>query len=93
MTDTSSKPTTGKITSYSASPFAVTTTTGSVGANGDVNVTVTASRKIHVEANVVSGSGKTTHVVWDQNLEYQNVQNYLENATIQVCLDCAAIEC
>lgn len=82
--DASARPTTGRITSYAANPFATTTTNGSVGANGDVNITVTATRSLHVEAEIRSGSGKTIHVVWTQDLQYINTQNYLKNATIQV---------
>ncbi len=85
-TDPSSKPTTGKITVYDASPFAVTSTTGSVGTNGDVNVTVQATRNIHIESEFTSGSGKTTHVVWTQALSYSNTQNYLDNTFIQVSI-------
>lgn len=84
VTDPSGKATTGKITQYQADDFAVGKTTGSVGANGDVNVTVAATRKIHIESEITSGSGKTTHVVWDQSLKYSNTQNYLDNTTIQV---------
>ncbi|TBU49086.1 peptide N-acetyl-beta-D-glucosaminyl asparaginase amidase A-domain-containing protein [Dichomitus squalens] len=84
VTDPSGKPTTGKITRYDADDFAVTNTTGSVGANGDVNVTVAATRNIHIEAEITSGSGQTTHVVWSQNLEYSNTQNYLDNTFIQI---------
>ncbi|KAJ7774606.1 peptide N-acetyl-beta-D-glucosaminyl asparaginase amidase A-domain-containing protein [Mycena maculata] len=76
ITDSSSKPTTGKITKYSAEDFAVTTTTGSTDATGDVNITVTASRKIEISASILSGSGKQTDVVWSQNLEYTNQQSY-----------------
>ncbi|KAG6820360.1 hypothetical protein H0H93_001552 [Arthromyces matolae] len=81
--DTSPKRTTGEITSYSAQPFASSTTSGKIGENGDINVTVTATRKIHVEANIVSGSGELVHAVWLQDLQYVNVQNYLEDTTIQ----------
>ncbi|KAH9901591.1 peptide N-acetyl-beta-D-glucosaminyl asparaginase amidase A-domain-containing protein [Cubamyces lactineus] len=83
VTDPSSKPTTGKITKYDVSPFAVTTTTGSVGSNGDVNVTVSATRDILIEAEITSGSGKTTHVVWSQNLAFSNTQQFLDNTAIQ----------
>ncbi|KAL7283571.1 LOW QUALITY PROTEIN: hypothetical protein ACG7TL_003006 [Trametes sanguinea] len=83
VTDSSSRPTTGKITKYDASPFAVSTTTGSVGDNGDVNVTVSATRNIHIEAEITSGSGKTTHVVWSQNLEFSNTQQFLDNTFVQ----------
>lgn len=80
----SSSRTTGNITSYSADPFAQSIITGMVGTNGDVNVTVKATRNIHIEADVISGSGKSTHVVWSQNLNYTNVQTYLDNLMIQV---------
>ncbi|KAH7930776.1 hypothetical protein BV22DRAFT_999830 [Leucogyrophana mollusca] len=82
VTDTSSEPTTGKITSYEAQPYAVTETTGSVG-GGDVNVTVKATRQIKIEATIVSGSGKENSVVWEQNLEYSNTQYYLDNTYVQ----------
>ncbi|KAJ6547567.1 peptide N-acetyl-beta-D-glucosaminyl asparaginase amidase A-domain-containing protein [Mycena capillaripes] len=83
VTDSSSKPTTGKITSYSAQPFAQTSTTGSVGANGDISITVKASRQIHITADILSGSGKASHVVFSQNLEYINQQDYLDNTLVQ----------
>ncbi|TFK76438.1 hypothetical protein BDN72DRAFT_235731 [Pluteus cervinus] len=83
VTDPSPKPTVGRITKYSVDPFAVSSTTGSVGTNGDVNVTVTASRKIEIESEITSGSGETNIVVWSQSLEYSNTQNYLQNVTIQ----------
>lgn len=88
ITDTSSKPTTGKITVYDASPFAVTNTTGTVSADGDVVVTVTATRNIHIESEIVSGSGKVTHVVWSQSLTYSNTQSFLNDTFIQVSIIC-----
>lgn len=84
ITDPSGKPTTGKMNVYDASPFAVTSTTGSVGTNGDVNVTVKATRNVHIESTIVSGSGKTTHVTFTQSLSYSNTQNFLDNTFIQV---------
>lgn len=84
VTDSSSKPTTGRMISYTAEPFAESKISGSPGENGDFNFTVTASRKIHIESEILSGSGKLTHVVWSQDLQYSNVQNYLANASIQV---------
>ncbi|KAG6890692.1 hypothetical protein C0995_005065 [Termitomyces sp. Mi166 len=82
-TDESSERTIGNITSYVAQPFATATTTGNVGDNGDINITVTATRKIHIEADIISGSGKSTHATWTQDLQYSNIQNYLDNTTIQ----------
>ena len=86
MTDTSTKPTKGKITKYEVQPFAQTTTTGSVGANGDVNVTITAKRNVLIESQIISGSGKVNNVVFTQSLAYSNLQNYLDNTFIQVSL-------
>jgi len=83
VTDSSSTRTLGRMTSYNVEPFAVTSTTGSVGQNGDVNVTVNASRHISIESDIISGSGAVTHVAWSQDLQYSNVQNFLQNATIQ----------
>ncbi|KAK7467151.1 hypothetical protein VKT23_004210, partial [Stygiomarasmius scandens] len=83
VTDPSGEPTTGNITSYSADLFPVTTTSGSVSDNGDVVINVTATRSIRVEADIVSGSGSTTHVVWSQDLQYTNIQSYLDDTAIQ----------
>ncbi|KZT32653.1 hypothetical protein SISSUDRAFT_1066759 [Sistotremastrum suecicum HHB10207 ss-3] len=82
-TDSSSRPTTGKITVLQAPALPTSKVTGSVGSNGDVNITVTASHSIHIEAQITSGSGKKTNVVWKQSLSYSNVQNYLEQTTVQ----------
>lgn len=84
LLDSSSLPTTGTIKTIDVQPFAVTTTTGTIAANGDTVFTVTASRKIRVESEIISGSGKKTRVVWQQTLEYSNTQSYLDNSNIQV---------
>lgn len=55
-----------------------------MGTNGDVNITLSASRKIHIESTIVSGSGQVNRVVWTQDLQYQNVQNFLDDTLIQV---------
>ncbi|OCB89705.1 hypothetical protein A7U60_g3184 [Sanghuangporus baumii] len=84
VTDANSEAqTTGEITLYDAQPFAVAQTTGSVGAGGDVNVTVSASRSVRIEATVVSGSGDVNSVVVRQQLAYSNTQNYLRDTTVQ----------
>ncbi|PCH37957.1 hypothetical protein WOLCODRAFT_148915 [Wolfiporia cocos MD-104 SS10] len=84
VTDSSSERTTGSITVYDVQPYATTTTTGSVAADGSsVNVTVTAHRSVHIESTIRSGSGATTYVVWDQNLEYSNTQYYLDDFNVQ----------
>ena len=65
------------MTQYSAEPYSQTNTVGNVGENGDGDVTVSATRKVHIESTITSGSGVVTNVVWDQNLEYSNVQKYV----------------
>lgn len=81
--DSSSAPTTGKITSYNAPEYGASDVTGIAAAN-DVNITETASRSLHIEAEIKTGSGKTTKVVWAQDLSFKNIQSYLSNATRQV---------
>ncbi|KAJ7774830.1 peptide N-acetyl-beta-D-glucosaminyl asparaginase amidase A-domain-containing protein [Mycena metata] len=83
VTDSSPNRTTGNITSYSADLFAQTNTTGSVAANGDISITVKATREIHITADIVSGSGKKNHVVLSQSLEYINQQDYLDNTLVE----------
>ncbi|KAJ7632622.1 peptide N-acetyl-beta-D-glucosaminyl asparaginase amidase A-domain-containing protein [Roridomyces roridus] len=82
VTDPSGKPTTGRIISHNADPFAVASTTGSSDATS-VNITVTASRKISITSEIISGSGKKNEVVFTQDLDYINQQNYLDNTLIQ----------
>ncbi|KAH8988323.1 peptide N-acetyl-beta-D-glucosaminyl asparaginase amidase A-domain-containing protein [Lactarius akahatsu] len=80
--DSSTAPTTGKITRYEAPNFA--TSSASSSARGvDVNITLKASRRVHIEAEIIAGSGTRTKVVFSQDLEYKNVQNYLQNFTTQ----------
>ncbi|KAF8077943.1 peptide N-acetyl-beta-D-glucosaminyl asparaginase amidase A-domain-containing protein [Lyophyllum atratum] len=85
VTDSSSKPTTGNMTVYDAPLFAQTTNTGTIG-TGTADITVKATRKLHVEATILSGSGKSTHAVWTQELSYSNRQTYTEDAKFQACL-------
>ncbi|CUA70145.1 hypothetical protein RSOLAG22IIIB_00493 [Rhizoctonia solani] len=81
--DSSSEPTTGNITSYIAPDYGTSSVTG-IATSNDVNVTETASRALHIEAEIRTGSGKATKVVWRQDLNFENVQSYLNNATRQV---------
>ena len=82
--DSSTVPTTGKITRYEASDFATSSASSSAG-GVDVNITLRASHSVHIEAEIIAGSGARTEVAFSQNLEYANVQNYLQNFATQVC--------
>ncbi|ESK96973.1 peptide-n4-(n-acetyl-beta-glucosaminyl)asparagine amidase a [Moniliophthora roreri MCA 2997] len=82
LVDSSSERTTGNITFYSAELFAESHAVADFEGD-DAVITVIANRQIHIEADIVSGSGVATHVVWSQDLEYENVQSYLANASIQ----------
>jgi hypothetical protein len=84
ITDSSEEPTTGKMTVYNAPPFAKSTNTGNIDTPGKVSITVKATRKIHIEADITSGSGKKSHVTWSQDLSYSNNQIYQDNARLQV---------
>ncbi|KAH9031826.1 peptide N-acetyl-beta-D-glucosaminyl asparaginase amidase A-domain-containing protein [Lactarius hengduanensis] len=73
--DSSTSPTTGNITLYQASDYAVSTATGSN--DSDItSIIVNASRSIHIEAEIIAGSGEQTKVVFTQNLEYGNVNSF-----------------
>ncbi|KAH9031822.1 peptide N-acetyl-beta-D-glucosaminyl asparaginase amidase A-domain-containing protein [Lactarius hengduanensis] len=54
--DSSTSPTTGNITLYQADDYAVSTATGSN--DSDINIVVNASRSIHIEAEIIAGSGE-----------------------------------
>ncbi|KIY50858.1 hypothetical protein FISHEDRAFT_71172 [Fistulina hepatica ATCC 64428] len=83
VTDSSSSATTGNITTYSADDYAVSTVSGAF--TGDAgSVTVTASRKIYIESDILSGSGVSTHVIWTQELEYSNLQTYSDDWLVEV---------
>lgn len=83
MTDPSGKQTTGKITSYSAPAYATGKESLSTGTNGDLNVTVTATHDLRIAATVKAGSGKTTDVLFTQNLRFENFQSYLNDYNLQ----------
>ncbi|KAF8266053.1 peptide N-acetyl-beta-D-glucosaminyl asparaginase amidase A-domain-containing protein [Lactarius quietus] len=80
--DSSTVPTTGKITQYEAYGFAMSNV--SLSKSGvDVNITLSASRSVYIEAEIIAGSGARTEVVFSQNLDFVNVQSYLQNFTTQ----------
>ncbi|PPR08105.1 hypothetical protein CVT24_010566 [Panaeolus cyanescens] len=83
VTDPSGRPTRGSMTRYSVQPFSQTKTNGNVADNGDVVVTVSATRSLRIESTIISGSGKVNKVVWTQNMQYENTQNFLDDASIQ----------
>ncbi|KXN89258.1 Peptide-N4-(N-acetyl-beta-glucosaminyl)asparagine amidase A [Leucoagaricus sp. SymC.cos] len=83
FTDASGKPTTGKMLTVDTQPFPETKADGTLASNGDLRFTVTASRKIHIESEVISGSGKTSHITWTQDYQYSNAQQWLNNSLIQ----------
>ncbi|KAG1753494.1 peptide N-acetyl-beta-D-glucosaminyl asparaginase amidase A-domain-containing protein [Suillus lakei] len=74
--------TTGSITTYDVQPYAITETTGSV-SGADVNITVKAQRSLKIESTIISGSGTTNNVVFQQSLDFTNTQYYLNNSNTQ----------
>ncbi|KAJ3901294.1 peptide N-acetyl-beta-D-glucosaminyl asparaginase amidase A-domain-containing protein [Lentinula edodes] len=89
VTASTTNPTTGNMTVYEADDFPVTTATANIASNGDVIITVTASRTIHIESDVCSDD-VCTAVVFDQSLNYSNVQTYLDGFNIQNVLQMAS---
>jgi hypothetical protein len=82
VTDPSGKPTTGNITTYDVQPYAMTETTASIGGT-DINITVSAQRSLKIESTIVSGSGTTNNVVFQQSMDFTNTQYYLNDANTQ----------
>ncbi|KAF8323313.1 hypothetical protein DL93DRAFT_2050175 [Clavulina sp. PMI_390] len=83
----SNKNTTGEIISYSAPAYATSSssiTTGSTSSGSQANITIDASHKLSITSKITTGSGKTTVVVWEQDLSYTNWQAYLEDANVQL---------
>ncbi|KAJ3786249.1 peptide N-acetyl-beta-D-glucosaminyl asparaginase amidase A-domain-containing protein [Lentinula aff. detonsa] len=80
--DTTSEPTTGRMTVHSAGDYANTSITGFVTDFGHFDATVTATRDIHIEADIRSGSDQLTHVVWKQDLRFTNIQTYRNNGLL-----------
>ncbi|KAF7304886.1 Peptide-N4-(N-acetyl-beta-glucosaminyl)asparagine amidase A [Mycena kentingensis (nom. inval.)] len=83
VTDSSSERTTGTMLSYDADDFAVSSTTGVFDDNGDVHITVSATRSVKIASEIVAGSGAKTLVEWEQSLSYVNVQDYLNDTLVQ----------
>ncbi|KAH8980166.1 peptide N-acetyl-beta-D-glucosaminyl asparaginase amidase A-domain-containing protein [Lactarius hatsudake] len=88
--DSSTLPTAGNITLYQASDYALSTASGSN--DSDINIIVNASRSIHIEAEIIAGSGEKTKVVFTQNLEYGNVQTYPQKSLPQYVFQIASGE-
>lgn len=84
VTDSSNEPTTGKMTVYNASPFAESSNTGNIDTPGEVTIAVKATRKIHIGADITSGSGGKTHIIWSQDLLYSNNQNHRDKGALRV---------
>lgn len=86
VTDRSSIPTTGEMKVYDVLPYAKSLISGSVQSD-EISVTVSSTRKIHIESDIQTGGGESIHVVWTQEYSYQNEQqyyNYKSNTTHQV---------
>ncbi len=84
FTDPSGRRTTGKILRVDSKPFADSTADGTQDANGDLRFTLKATRSIHIESEIVSGSGRASLVSWKQDLQYSNKQQWLNGFAVQV---------
>ncbi|KAJ3558288.1 hypothetical protein NP233_g11538 [Leucocoprinus birnbaumii] len=86
FTDPSGRRTTGRMLRVDNQPFAQTRTTGGLNSNGDLTFTVSASRNIHIESQITTGSGKTSQVTWTQSYAYSSSQQWLNDSLIQASL-------
>ncbi|EEB95044.1 hypothetical protein MPER_06048, partial [Moniliophthora perniciosa FA553] len=57
VTDSSTEPTTGKMTIYDVEPYAQSSSAATVKDDGEIDITVNATRQLHIESTIVSGSG------------------------------------
>lgn len=76
----------GTITRYEVPAFATSRRSAFPLQDNSYNFTIDANHAIVIESTVISGSGKSTHVVWKQDLHFTNLQTYLNNATEIVSL-------
>ncbi|VDB82919.1 unnamed protein product [Peniophora sp. CBMAI 1063] len=82
--DSSDEPTTGKIIKYEAEDYADSSQTLDTTKNNTLEFTVKATRNVHIESEIVAGSGEKTRVVFTQALTYSNTQSYLNNGSVQL---------
>ncbi|KZV71644.1 hypothetical protein PENSPDRAFT_684422 [Peniophora sp. CONT] len=82
--DASDEPTTGKITKYEVDEYADSTQTLDSSRNNTLEFTVKATRSVHIESEIIAGSGEKTNVVFRQALAYSNTQSYLNNGSVQL---------
>ncbi|KAI9451408.1 peptide N-acetyl-beta-D-glucosaminyl asparaginase amidase A-domain-containing protein [Lactarius psammicola] len=87
--DSSEVPTTGNITVYEASDFATLTSASLQGNGVDVGIIYNASHVVHIEAEIIAGSGARTEVVFTQELQYGHVRNYFQHFTTMNLLQIA----
>ncbi|EUC61988.1 peptide-N4-(N-acetyl-beta-glucosaminyl)asparagine amidase A [Rhizoctonia solani AG-3 Rhs1AP] len=76
--------TTGKITSYSVDPY-VDPSVKSSASSGNVTVhaSIAAQRKIRIASELVVGGKEKRTVVFEQNLKFENVQDYADDGLVQ----------
>ncbi|KAG2020279.1 hypothetical protein CC2G_005640 [Coprinopsis cinerea AmutBmut pab1-1] len=78
-----SRPTRGRITEYQAQPYAQSRVSGQVDSEtGEVNISVEATRKLLIEAEVVEGNGKVNRVRWSQDLSFRNRQTFSDGGSV-----------
>ncbi|KAG8725364.1 hypothetical protein FRC09_001168 [Ceratobasidium sp. 395] len=80
----SSTRTTGTIKSYTADPYVRPSVKGSASAgNKTVYASVGATRKLRIESELVLGGKEKKSVVFEQDLKYENGQEYADDGWVQ----------
>lgn len=80
----SGEPTTGRITRYEVPPYATTHHAMKSLGDDSYNFSVSATHNLLITADITPGGGPTNRVVWNQALQFTNIQSYLHNASQMV---------
>ncbi|CAE6467104.1 unnamed protein product, partial [Rhizoctonia solani] len=76
--------TTGKITSYSVDPYVDPSVKGSASSgNLTIHASVAAQRKLRIASELVIGGKEKRSVVFEQNLKFENAQDYANDGWVQ----------
>ncbi|CAE6467831.1 unnamed protein product [Rhizoctonia solani] len=81
---TSQTRTTGKITSYTVDPYVDPSVKGSASpGNVTVHASISAQRRIRIDSELVVGGKEKRNVVFEQNLKFENAQDYASDGWVQ----------
>jgi hypothetical protein len=75
----------GKITSYTVDPYVNPSVVASATPdNATVHASIAAQRKLRIVSELVVGGNEKRSVVFEQDLKFENVQDYADDGWVQV---------